>query len=60
MDREGNYRYRRCEIRNYNFETEKYEGIWKSTGRNMTLHRLYICFDSEDPRKYVLRLANAF
>jgi hypothetical protein len=24
------------------------------------LHRLYICLDAEDPRKYVLRVANAF
>jgi len=26
----------------------------------MELHRLFICFDAEDPRKYVLRIANAF
>lgn len=26
----------------------------------MSLHRLFICFDAEDPRKYAFRIANAF
>lgn len=24
------------------------------------MHRLYICFDAENPQKYVMRLVNAF
>jgi dynein heavy chain len=38
-------------------------GRWRSAGNlseEIRLHRLYICLDAEDPRKYVLRVANAF
>lgn len=56
INSEGKYRFRRCEIGNYNPQTERFEGNWKSNSKPIQLHRLFICFDAEDPRKYVLRL----
>lgn len=57
---EGLFRYRRLVVQKYSVDSEKFEGEWKSNGKKFELHRIYICFDAEDPRKYVLRLANAF
>lgn len=42
------------------FKDDLYHGKWTATGETVHIHRLYICFDAEDPRKYAKRLANAF
>lgn len=43
----------------YNEETGLYECRLKNN-TIVYLHRLLICIDAEDPRKYALRVANAF
>lgn len=42
------------------FKNEKFVGKWLKDDVLASLHRLFICFDAEDPRKYVRRLKNAF
>ncbi len=59
-NKEGNLEYKSVIINSFNTKTELFEGNWKTGEVPCTLPRLFICFDSEDPRKYVLRLANAF
>lgn len=34
--------------------------MWKETSQKGELHRIYICLEAEDPRKYVKRVAHAF
>lgn len=48
------------EVEIESFKDDLYHGKWTANGEITHLHRLYICFDAEDPRKYVKRLANAF
>lgn len=60
VDNEGIKKYKQLIIEKYDDKTEKFEGKWKHSNKAFKLHRLYICLDSEDPRKYALRVANAF
>ncbi|CAK83095.1 unnamed protein product (macronuclear) [Paramecium tetraurelia] len=50
--------YQYMEILEY--KDDKFIGKWLKDDVKLELHRLYICFDAEDPRKYVKRLKNAF
>ena len=54
-------RFKSVIVEKYDRDSDKYIGYYKSNKQEtFRLHRLYICFDAEDPRKYVLRVANAF
>jgi dynein heavy chain len=44
----------------YNSATKLYEIQWDSDGVKQPLHRIFFCFDAEDPRKYADRIANSF
>ncbi|KAL4440889.1 hypothetical protein ABPG74_009302 [Tetrahymena malaccensis] len=62
---DNKFYYQKVEITSYTKETNKYKGRKLETFNaddviNFELHRIFVCFDAEDPRKYVLRLANAF
>lgn len=35
-------------------------GFWTRSGEQLALHRLYVCFSFESPRKYMDRLTAAF
>jgi len=48
------------EVLSYNPTSNSYEIKWASDGTTQSLHRIYFCFDAEDPRKYADRIANAF
>lgn len=61
----GKFVFQKIEVTNFAKDFNKYRGNKLETfGPTDTiefeLHRINICFDAEDPRKYVLRLANAF
>lgn len=47
-------------VTEYDASSERFKGRWVASQEALSLHRLFICFDAEDPRKYVMRLANAF
>lgn len=34
--------------------------MWTDNSEEVRLHRIFICLDAEDPRKFVMRIANAF
>lgn len=53
-----NDEYQMIEVSEY--KNEKFIGKWMKDDKIAELHRLFICFDAEDPRKYVRRLKNAF
>ncbi len=59
-EEDGTLKYQPLSINEYDASQERYKGKWVLTDENLSLHRLYICFDAEDPRNYVLRVANAF
>lgn len=61
----GKYYYQTVEVNGFVKEQNKYKGKKIETFGdddviNFELNRIYVCFDAEDPRKYALRLANAF
>lgn len=57
---DGQYEYEPLEVLSYNPNSNLYEIKWASDGTVEMLHRIYFCFDAEDPRKYADRIANAF
>ncbi|CAD8156782.1 unnamed protein product [Paramecium pentaurelia] len=58
LKEDGIYEARRCEI--LEFLDGLFHGKLKEKdGRDFKTHRLYICFDAEDPRKFVKRLGTA-
>lgn len=44
----------------YKADSEEFTILWKKDKKIEKLKRIYICFDSEDPRKYAARLERAF
>lgn len=66
--KDGQFKYLPLVVREYDAKLEKFTGRWIHSQEPFALHRymiynnirLYICFDAEDPRRYVLRVANAF
>jgi dynein heavy chain len=57
---ENGYEYEPIEVLSYKAETEEFTILWKKDKKIEKLKRIYICFDSEDPRKYAARLQRAF
>ena len=41
-------------------DSEEFSVYWKTDKKYDKLKRIYICFDAEDPRKYVDRVERAF
>lgn len=58
MKEDGIYEARRSEILEYK-DGLFYGKLKEKDGRDIKTHRLYICFDAEDPRKFVKRLGTA-
>jgi dynein heavy chain len=56
---QGFFGWRRLEIVDYNAKKERFKGIFQDGDGEIEVHRLYLCFDSEDPRKFVRRLGVA-
>jgi len=54
------YEYEPIEVLNYKSETEEFSILWKKDKKHDKLRRIYLCFDSEDPRKYAARVHKAF
>lgn len=44
----------------YKPEGEEFSIHWKKDKKYDKLKRIYLCFDSEDPRKYVDRVRHSF
>lgn len=56
----GEFEYQPLEVLNYLPDKNLYEVEWVLDRVRQPLHRIYFCFDAEDPRKYAERVANAF
>ena len=50
---EDSWSYEPIEILNYSEQDELFEVMWKKDKEKGKLKRIYVCFDAEDPRKYV-------
>ncbi|KAL4427402.1 hypothetical protein ABPG74_009674 [Tetrahymena malaccensis] len=48
------------QIESYDQTNQKFQGFWRETNEQVSLHRIYFCLDAEDPRKYAKRVAHAF
>jgi hypothetical protein len=46
-------------VENYNDTTKDFEGYWDDTLERETFKRIRICFETEDPEKYIERLLDA-
>lgn len=57
---DGKYVYEQIEVLSYRSDTEEFSIYWKKDKKHDKLKRIYLCFDAEDPRKYVERVKNAF
>ena len=55
---DGFYAWKRIEVLEYNEVRDRFTGVTKE-GSNLEVHRLFICFEAEDPRKFVRRLSTA-
>ena len=51
-DKDGLCFWRKLKIKKYLLQSERYEGYWKNTKDKCRLHRIYILFKEEDPRKF--------
>ena len=52
--------YQKVDVLSYDSGEELFDIVWKDDKTADKLHRLYLCFDAEDPRKYAARLERAF
>jgi hypothetical protein len=59
-DRDGLCYWRRLKVQKYLLNSERYEGYWENTKEKCRLHRIFILFDDEDPRKFAERFHHAF
>ena len=46
-------------VENYNDATKEFEGYWEDTLEREKFKRIQICFETEDPEKYIERLLDA-
>jgi len=44
----------------YKTDSEEYSILWKKDKKHDKIKRIYLCFEAEDPRKYVDRVERAF
>lgn len=47
-------------VDDYDQTSDKFICRWRDNNEEVRMHRIFICLDAEDPRKYVLRVGNAF
>lgn len=59
-DKDGLCFWRKLKVQKYLPKSERYEGYWENTKEKVRLHRIYIVFDSEDPREFVKRFKVAY
>lgn len=59
-DAAGMYIWKPIIVESYNKTTDKYQCQMRDTQQKIDLHRIYVCLDAENPKKYVQRVVNAF
>jgi dynein heavy chain len=59
-DRDGLCFWRELKVQRYLIPSERYEGYWESTKEKVRLHRIFILFDEEDPRRFAQRFKKAY
>ena len=50
------YVYEPIDVLAYKSENDEYSVYWKKDKKYDKLQRIYMCFDAEDPRRYVDRV----
>ena len=59
LDAEGRGDYAACTVTAYNAASDKWQLAYDKSDLSISLHRLFLCFDVEDPAVYAARVAAA-
>lgn len=59
-DAAGFFSWRSCLVESFDTKKNEFTIKWMHSNNSQAMHRIYFCFDAEDPRKFAKRVANAF